>query len=140
MIYLDASVLVPLFRVEPRTARVNRLLIETETDLLVSDFAVGEVGATMARLVRTQELAPDDATDRLAKFDAWYLAACGTVSTEARDVQSASMLVRQFTLQLRLPDAIHAAIARRTGSQLVTADRKLFDACQQIDCDALLIP
>lgn len=139
MIYLDASVLIPLFRVEPRTTRINRLLIETETDFLVSDFAVGEVGATMARLVRTQELAPDDATDRLAKFDAWYLAACETVSTEARDVQSASLLVRQFALHLRLLDAIHIAIARRTGSQLITGDRKLFDACQKIDCDVLII-
>jgi predicted nucleic acid-binding protein len=139
LIYLDASVLVPLCRVEPRTARINRLLMATEADLLVSDFAIGEVGATMARLVRTQEIGSDDAADRLAKFDVWHLAATRLVSTEARDVQNASLLVRQFTLQLRLPDAIHTSIARRTGSQLVTADRKLFDACQQIDCDALLI-
>ena len=139
MIYLDASVLVPLFRVEPRTTLVNQLLIETEAIFLVSDFAVGEVGATMARLVRTQELAPDDATDRLAKFDAWYLASCETVSTEARDVRSASLFVRQFALHLRLPDAIHVAIARRTGSRLVTADRRLFDACAHIDCEAQLI-
>ena len=139
MIYLDASVLVSLFRVELRTPRANQLLIETDDDLLVSDFAIGEFGATMARLVRTKELASDDATDRLAKFDAWHFAACEAVSTEARDVQIAALLVRQFALQLRMPDAIHIALARRTGSRLATADRRLFDACQQIDGDALLI-
>jgi uncharacterized protein len=139
LIYLDTSVLVPLFRVEARTARVNRLLMETDEAFLVSDFAIGEFGATMARLVRTLELEADDATDRLAKFDVWHLEACETVSTEARDIRHASLLVRGYELQLRLPDAIHIAFARRTGSRLATADRRLFDACQQIDCEALLI-
>ena len=139
LIYLDASVLVPLFRVEPRTSHVNQLLLEAEVDFLVSDFASGEFGATMARLVRTLEIGSKDAADRLAKFDDWLSAVCETVSTESRDVQNASLLVRRFELQLRLPDAIHIALARRTGSRLVTADKRLFDACEKIDCNALLI-
>jgi uncharacterized protein len=139
LIYLDASVLVPLFRVEARTTIINQLLIETNEDLLISDFAIGEFGATLGRLVRTAELTFEDANDRLAKFDTWQVAACETATTDARDVKIASLLVRQFALQLRMPDALHVVIARRTGSRLVTADRRLFDACRQIDCDSLLI-
>ncbi|MBV9375949.1 MAG: VapC toxin family PIN domain ribonuclease, partial [Alphaproteobacteria bacterium] len=69
---------------------------------------------------------------RLADFDAWRAAATSAADVHAADARLAYIYVRRFDLGLRAPDALHLAIARRLDATLVTLDRRLAIAANQL--------
>jgi uncharacterized protein len=133
--YLDTSALLPMLIAEPGSAAVDAFVEAAADELVVSEFAAAEVASAMSRLVRTDRLATSDAALRLADFDAWRAAATDDVELNAADVRLAHLYVRRFELMLRAPDALHAAVCRRTGLELITLDRRLATAA-----DALGVP
>jgi predicted nucleic acid-binding protein len=100
--------------------------------LVISEFAAAEVASALSRLVRTGLLARDDATARLSDFDAWRAVATMDMDLQASDVRLANIFVRRFELGLRAPDALHAAARRRAGHSLITLDRRLAVAAQEL--------
>ena len=50
----------------------------------------------------------------------------------AVDVRVAGSFVRQFDLALRVPDALHLAVARRLDLVLVTLDRRMVAAAKEL--------
>jgi len=56
---------------------------------------------------------------------------------ENRDIEEAIDLVAKVTLSLRLPDAIHIAVARRVGATLITNDRQQHRAARTLGVLAL---
>ena len=94
---------------------------------LVSDFGWGEFVATLGRKVRGREVSGDEANQLLAAarnyFERWRWA-----EVVSADVETATEFVARFDLGLRLPDAIHLAIARRNGATVITTDRRQSDA------------
>ena len=100
--------------------------------LIVGDLAAAEVASAFSRLVRVGTVLAAEAAARLADFDAWRAAATDTVDLQASDARLANILVRRFDLMLRAPDALHAAICRRTGNVLVTLDRRLARAAAEL--------
>ena len=129
--YLDASVLLPTLIEEPGSPVVDRFIEGYAEDLVISEFAVAEVASALSRLVRTDRLDLDDARARLADFDAWR-AAAADIDLQASDVRLANIFVRRFDLMLRAPDALHAAVCRRTDYLLVTMDRRLNLAAMEL--------
>ena len=92
-------------------------------DLVVSDFARAEFVAAMARRVRTGELADALLPGTASKLD--ELTSGWTVThLDTHDLRTATEIVLNARLGLRLPDAIHLAIARRMSAALVTLDRQ----------------
>ena len=137
--YLDASALLPMLIAEPGSAAVDTFM-ETATDgLVVSEFATAEVASALSRLVRTNRLAADDASARLADFDAWRATAAEDVELNAADVRLAHLYVRRFELMLRAPDALHAAICRRADLVLITLDRRLAAAAEALGVSSRLL-
>ncbi len=63
---------------------------------------------------------------------AFYLDASAILPALVTESRSADIYVRRFELKLRTPDALHAAICRRTGSTLVTLDQRLADAAGEL--------
>jgi predicted nucleic acid-binding protein len=124
-VYLDASVILPTLIEEAGSALVDRFMAELNDDLIVSEFASAEVASALSRLVRTGLLDRDDASLRLADFDAWRAAAARDLDLQPADVRLANVFVRRFDLMLRAPDALHAAACRREDHLLVTLDRRL---------------
>lgn len=124
-VYLDASVILPTLIEEAGSAVVDRFMTDVDDDLIVSEFAAAEVASALSRLVRTGRLDHDDASRRLADFDAWRAAAARDLDLQAADVRLANILVRRFDLMLRAPDALHAAACRREDLLLVTLDKRL---------------
>ncbi len=127
-LYLDASVILPNFIREAVSAKVDRLLDRTAVPLFVSEFAAAEVASALSRLARTGDLDETDARARLADFDIWRAAATENIDVVSADVRSAGLIVRQFQLMLRMPDALHIAICRRLGAAIATLDCRLADA------------
>jgi predicted nucleic acid-binding protein len=123
--YLDASAILPIMIDEPESVAVNAFVRSCDGVLVVGDFAAAEVASAFSRLVRMGTLPVDKADARLRDFDAWRAAATESVDLQASDARLANMFVRRFDLKLRAPNALHAAICRRTGDALVTLDRHL---------------
>ena len=130
--YLDASVLLPRLVEEPDSAAIDAYLARSREDLLISDFAAAEVASALSRLVRMRQLRPADASASLDDFEIWRAATGSPVEVHAADVRLAYAYVRRFDLMLRAPDALHLALARRLDATLVTLDRRLERAAQQL--------
>ena len=137
-LYLDASAIVPTLVDEGSSPAMRRFLTTATLRLIVSDFTAAEVASAMSRLVRMTLLTGEDAEARLSEFDAWRAAATDAIDFQPSDFRLANIFVRNFDLGLRAPDAVHAAVCRRGGLQLVTLDRGLAAAAEVLDVPAVV--
>jgi hypothetical protein len=131
-LYLDASLLVSRFVLQPGTAAVDRLLESADDALAVSSFAAGELASALSRLVRMSELEPAQAREALDDFDSWVAGRAIEIETDDADVRLAATFVRRFELALRMPDALHLAACSRHGYSLVTLDARLARAAGEL--------
>jgi predicted nucleic acid-binding protein len=131
-IYLDASVLMPAVIEEPGSAAVRLYLSAHRDDRLISDFAAAEVAAAISRLIRMRLLTGEEASARLSDFEIWRAATSSSAEVHPADVRLAYAYVRRFDLGLRAPDALHLAIVHRLDATLVTLDRRLTRAAQEV--------
>lgn len=134
-LYLDASVLVPLFVHEAGTPRARAGL--QGALLWVSEFAAAEFSAAISRRTRTGEIPVNDAPSIFAAFDAWTARAANRVDMAPADSVATISLVRRLDLALRAPDAINIIIAQRCGATLFTFDRKMAAAARSLGLDVI---
>lgn len=138
-VYLDASVLVPIFFDEPTSGTVDRFVNALNEVPSVSALVIGEVFSAVSRLVRMRQIDIECARVRLDDIDRWSANFTRSVDTEAIDIRLAASFIRRLTLNLRMPDAIHLATALRHGLTLATFDRRLADAARALDL-AVVVP
>lgn len=129
---MDASAILPTLVEEAGSSAVDDFIASASDALVISEFAAAEVASALSRLVRMGLLERDDAMARLADFDAWRAVASDDVDLQASDVRLASIFVKRFELMLRAPDALHAAVCRRGDHLLVTMDRRLALAAEEL--------
>ena len=123
-LYLDANVLVALFTEDPHNARAEEIVV-SDPLLYVSDFGAAELASAISRRVRMKDLTKIDAGGAFDKFDDWLDNDANLVEVASADVRRADVTLRRLDLNLRTPDAIHLAVAKRLGATLVTFDEKL---------------
>ncbi|UVO55561.1 type II toxin-antitoxin system VapC family toxin [Sphingomonas sp. SUN039] len=138
-IYLDASVVVPLFADEARTELVQAFLTANDEALRISDFTALEVASAFSRLVRERVYTDDDAHNALTEFDRWRDGAAQMLPVETADIAMADGFVRRFDTKLRPGDALHLAVATRRDCRVVTADRAMAAAAALLQVDHLLL-
>jgi len=129
-LYLDASALIPLFITESRTVDAESALRGRVP--VVSDLAIAEFSAGIARRLRMRDIDEADALTVFANFDAWVASARRETVT-AEDLLDAITLVRRFDLGLRTPDALNLAIAKRCNASVLTFDDQMARAAQSLD-------
>ena len=135
--YLDASMIVPAFLKEPNSALANTWLRTTANTLLVSDLASSEVSSAISIALRTDRIDQAEADEILDAYDFWRASLTQPADVENDDVRIAETFVRRFELNLRAPDAIHAAMAYRLGATLITLDRRLLRAASALGVEAI---
>jgi uncharacterized protein len=135
ILYLDASVLIPLFIEEARTGEAHAAL--AGQSLIVSDFAAAEFSSGIARRARMGDMTETDAASVFQTFDAWIARAARRESLAAGDVHAALGLVRRLDLVLRTPDAINIAVAQRCSASLLTFDDKQAAAARSLGLDVI---
>jgi predicted nucleic acid-binding protein len=123
--YLDASILVAVFINDPLSPRADRFLKSVASPMVLSDFGAAEFASAVARLVRMREIAEPDARFCLSHFDIWMARDARRIQTESADIAGADAFVRRLDLPLRVPDALHLAIAQRISATLVTFDAQM---------------
>lgn len=121
-LYLDPSVIVPLFVNERRSEALLAWLEDAKETLAISDLATAEFGAAVSRLGRMGILGDNLANSVLERFDEWRADVAEALEIVPADIRVAARLVRNPRPKLLAPDAIHLAICRRTGFTLVTHD------------------
>jgi uncharacterized protein len=136
-LYLDASVIVPLFVHEARHPDMWAYLASVSSPVIVSSFAAGEVVSAMGRYVRKHELTADSARERLSDFEMWRTTATVSPPLIDADIALAATFVARFELALRLPDAIHIACARRLTTPLLTLDNRMRLAAGEFGVEAV---
>lgn len=136
--YLDASAIIPILIEEPASDAIDAFAADRAGSLVISDFTAAEVASALSIGARTGRLTREAAVRYLAEFDTWRAVMAQDVDITQSDARLANIFVRRFDLMLRAPDALHAAICRRTGLQLVTLDLRLAAAAQALGLDVLV--
>ena len=124
-LYLDASVLVTLFVIDPLSARAEAFLSAHPEIVVVSDFGVAEFSSAVGRRGRTRDLTREDGQLAFSNLDTWVARAAYREEVTTADVDAATRILRRLDVNLPTPDAIHIAIARRLEATLVTFDRSM---------------
>jgi uncharacterized protein len=91
-LYLDASVLVALFVIDPTSARAETYLVAHPDHLVVSDFGAAEFSSAVARRVRTRELTSDDGRLAFADLDSWLARSADRQQTTTTDIDAADRI------------------------------------------------
>lgn len=131
-LYLDASVLVPMFVREPATDDALRLVGQSNEPPIVSDLGAAEFASALSRLVRMRAMTRTEATGASAHFDEWVARAASRVETPSSDLREAERLLRERFLPVTTPDVVHAATARRMSLSLATLDQRLAEVARSL--------
>ena len=130
--YLDASAIVSILLDEASSDAVLAVAESSESVLLVSDFGITEVSSAISQLIRTRRRSDREARALVEELDGWVEATAETTKATSADIAEATMIVRQFDLKLRAPDALHLAICRRLEARLITLDIRLGNAAKTL--------
>jgi uncharacterized protein len=130
--YLDASVLVALFVIDPTSARATDCLSAHPVIVVVSDFGAAEFSSAVARRVRTGDLTREDGQLAFLNFDTWIARSAHRQEITTADIGAADRILRRLDINLRTPDAIHIAITQRVGATLVTFDNGMAAAARAL--------
>jgi len=124
-LYLDASILVALFVIDPSSARAEAFASANPDVFAISDFGAAEFASAVARRVRTRDLTPNEARLAFSNFDSWADRSADRQETTTPDIAAADRILRRLDVNLRTPDALHIVIAQRINATLVTFDRQM---------------
>lgn len=128
---LDASVLVALIVRETHSEQALAIVAGHVPDaLLVSDFAMLEVASAVGRRVRMASLTTAEGRRVLDNLELWCAQATTACLLSPVDVTLARSWLGRFDLNLRAPDALHAAMASRLDARLATLDLGLSHAAR----------
>lgn len=130
MLYLDTSVLVPLFVPEPDSDSIRRWFDrQTEQALAISDWTLTEFASAMGIKVREKNLKPALARKACELMNALAAESLQVFTPTRADHVSASRFLDQHALGLRAGDALHLGVASNQGATAFhTLDRRLLDA------------
>lgn len=129
MLYLDTSVLVPLFQEDLHSPRTLAWM-ETVPAFVLSSWTVAEFSSALAVRSRMRQLSDPDRWHLETQLDQW-LTARRVLNVLDQDVVEARQLVRR-DIRLRAPDALHIAIARRGECELATLDQDMAAAATRL--------
>ncbi len=129
---MDASVVVKWFLLEDHTESARSLLNEDFT-LFAPDLVRAEVGNVMWKRWRRGDVSAEAAEEALHHLGRLPLRILTSRSLMATAWKVSEQFGRSFY------DGLYVALAERTQSALVTADRKLYNALRESDLSGRLI-
>ncbi|MEH1800796.1 MAG: type II toxin-antitoxin system VapC family toxin [Nostoc sp.] len=139
MIYLDTSVIAPLYWREALSDVVEQLLLN-ETEVGLSQLVEVEMVSALSRRVRMREISQQDATTIVERFQADLDSGFYTqITVETVHYNLAREWISRFNTPLRTLDALHLTIAFQNHIQLVTADEALATSAEVLGVEVSLL-
>lgn len=131
--YLDTSALVSVLANEPDAPSVNAWLRKQEpATVLLSEWTHTEVASALALKLRTGELTLETRAEAASVFAKLVSTSLPTLAVLPEHFETAARFAAQHELGLRGPDALHLAVARQSGSAVVTLDRQMAQAALEL--------
>ncbi len=125
---LDTSVVVAAFTAEAHSERALQFISSNSSHLCITPWVGAEFSAALSGKQRAGGLSYADRLASLRLFDRMGDLVFKLIDIERTDFEDAARLCEDVGLNLRAPDALHAAVALREGMRLVTFDKKLVRA------------
>jgi len=139
LIYLDTSVVDPLYWTEALSDTVEQLLLN-EIEVGLSQLVEVELVSALSRRVRMREISQQDATAIVRRFQADLDSGFYTqIAVETVHYNLAREWISWFDTPLRTLDALHSAIAFQNNIRLVTADKTLAISAEVLGVEVLLL-
>ncbi len=136
MLYLDTSVLVPLFVPEPLSEPVRAWFDVQATagaTLAISAWTLTEFASAMGIKVRDKGLKPEQAQTACALMRKLQLDSLRVFTPTRSAFERAAEYLAQHALGLRAGDALHLAIAQSENADcFYTLDRRLIGAAHKL--------
>jgi predicted nucleic acid-binding protein len=117
MVYVDTSVLVPLFLHEPHSAAVADWYAREKGELVAAAWCVPEFASALGIKQRTGAIDSSQARGAWDRFDRMVAADLRLLPVGPADFQRAAELVLDAANALRAGDALHLACAQVAGSK-----------------------
>lgn len=141
MLYFDTSAVLPYYRQEQASDRVQALLDSQAKPVLISHLTEVEVSSALARWVRMGELSEPQANRIESAFhDDVSHGRFGLCPIEAAYYQRASHWIGTRKTSLRTLDALHLACAESHQAHLISEDEALVNAAIFFGIDASFAP
>lgn len=133
MVYVDTSVLVPLFLHEPHSAAVAHWYARETDELVAAAWAVTEFASAVGLKSRTRAIDAAQARGAWARFERLVAADLRLLPVEPTHFHRAAELVLDAGSTLRAGDALHLACAEAAGAKsLATLDEALGRHAQRL--------
>lgn len=137
MIYLDTSALLPYYRQEQASERVQAMLGRQTQPALISHLTEVEVASALARWVRMEELTEPQANRiESAFYDDVSHGRFILCPVEIAHYRRASHWIGARKTSLRTLDALHLACAEHHQATLISEDEALVNAAAFFGLDA----
>ena len=120
MIYLDTSILLPLFVPEPKSNTVPKWFAALpQNELAVSEWTCTEFMSAVGIKVRIGQLDKHDAEDIVRMFRQLVDGSLSVLTPTTEYFKLATRYLERFDLGLRAGDALHLAIASSRGAHML---------------------
>jgi predicted nucleic acid-binding protein len=133
MIYVDTSVLVPLFTNEPHSGAVSDWYARQKGELVSAIWCVTEFASALGIKQRTGQIDGEQAAGAWSRFERMAAADLRLLPVVAQHFHRAAQLVLDASSSLRAGDALHLACAEGAGAKtLATLDDVLGRNAQRL--------
>ena len=133
MVYVDTSVLVPLFLNEPHSAAVANWYAREKGELVAAAWCVPEFASAIGIKQRTGAIDAQQAQGAWARFERMAAADLRLLAVESAIFFRAAELVLDAASALRAGDALHLACAEAAGAtHMATLDDILSRNAQRL--------
>jgi hypothetical protein len=138
VIYLDTSVVVPLFVHEPGSASILGWLESSSDALASSDWMLTEFSSALAIKVRSRAITLKVARDASREFERFCQENLPLAAVTREAFREAALIATQPDPGIRAADALHLAMAREMGARAIaTADVALARCAESVGLRAL---
>lgn len=129
MLYFDTSAVLPYYRQEQASERVQALLATQTQPVLISHLTEVEVASALARWVRMEELSEQQANRIESAFhDDVSHGRFARCPIEIEHYRRAAYWIGMRKTSLRTLDALHLACAEHHAAHLISEDEALVNA------------
>jgi uncharacterized protein len=133
MIYVDTSVLVPLFLNEPHSVAAADWYAREKSELVVAAWCIPEFASALGIKQRTGAIDAQQAQGAWTRFERMVAADLRLLPVDSANFHRASELVLDAASALRAGDALHLACAEAAGAkQMATLDDVLSRNAQRL--------
>lgn len=140
MLYVDTSVVIAALTEEAATTRVRAWFDrQPGASLSLSHRVLTEVSSALSLKVRTGALPLAQRADVLSTWRAMETGLFTKIPIETSAFKTATGMAERHELNLRAPDALHIAIALAVGCDLVTLDKTMAKAAQDLGVSVVMI-